>query len=306
MGENLGFLQRLTRLYTFYSPIRRGKYRLADLSLGLAGKLPEQIVCQTLDGRRLRVNFDTHFAQYLYFLGEYEPAVTNILKSLIKPGDICFDVGANIGWYTTLFQTLVGSGEVHAFEPTAETFKVLKENVESNLNSRAVHLNRNALGEVGKEVNIHIFKNKGDGHASIADFGESDYILDPVEMITLNSYIDEKGIENVKFVKVDIEGAELAFLNGATRLFDQDRPPIFEIEMALDTTRGFGYLPNDLIRFIAGRRDYDFWAIDEDEFVLKQIYDFEPADRGANVLCMPTGHFPEIAEKLKLMRLDRK
>ncbi len=52
-------------------------------------------------------------------------------------------------------------------------------------------------------------------------------------------------------------------LKGAREVFKQSRPPILEIEMALETTRGFGYLPDDLIEFISGQRDYDFYRIDE-------------------------------------------
>jgi hypothetical protein len=76
-------------------------------------------------------------------------------------------------------------------------------------------------------------------------------------------------------------------LQGASKLFQQDRLPIFEIEMALATTRGFGYLPNDLIEYIRDKADYDFYAIDETHFSLRQITGFEPDEIGANVLCLP-------------------
>ena len=76
-------------------------------------------------------------------------------------------------------------------------------------------------------------------------------------------------------------------LKGASKLFEQSQLPVIEIEMALDTTRGFNYLPNDLIEFISRQAEYYFFAIDERYFMLRQIKGFGPHERGANVLCLP-------------------
>ncbi len=61
--------------------------------------------------------------------------------------------------------------------------------------------------------------------------------------------------------------------------------------MALGTTKGFGYLPNDLIEYIRSKADYDFFSIDERSRTLRKIEGFQPDDIGANVLCVPTGHY---------------
>ncbi len=210
MKTDLGFIQKLTRLYTFYSPIRKGKYRLASASLRLERELPAEIVAKTADGRSLRVNFDNHVAHLIYFLGEYEPAITNVIRKLVKPGDICFDIGGNIGWFTPLFQTLVGeSGQGHTFEPVPPTFSVPEENVKSNLNSKVVRLNNFALGEKEGEVNLHVFDNLPHGHASMSDFGQTEFKIYKSRVATVNSYLKERKSGDVRFVKVDIVGAEL-------------------------------------------------------------------------------------------------
>ncbi len=301
MKTDLGFIQKLTRLYTFYTPIRKGKYRLALASLGLEKDLPKQVVAKTSDGRTLKVNFNNHFAHFVYFLGEYEPAITNVIKNFVKPGDICFDIGGNIGWYTTLLQTLVGKvGEVHSFEPVPPTFEILEENVKANKNSEVVRLNNLALGEIKGEANLHIF-DEFDAHATMSDFGEKDFTVYPCRVSTINSYLTEHDIKNVKFVKVDIEGAELMMLKGATDFFTQEIPPIFEIEMALDTTKGFGYLPNDIIEFIRKQFDYEFYAINELTFLLEKIEKFNPEDKGANVLCVPKGFYQNELKTLTII-----
>ncbi len=261
---------------------------MSDLAFRLSPALPPEIVVKTTDGRELSIDTTNSSYKYIYFLGDYEPAITNIFKEIVNPGDVCLDIGANMGWYSTLFQKLVGErGEVHAFEPVPNIFAHLTRNVKLNSPPDNVRLNNLALGNEAKAVDLHVFSGLPDGHASISTFDNSDYEVFPSQMMTLDSYLSANKIENVKLVKMDIEGAELMVLEGASKLFEQEQLPILEIEMALATTRGFDYLPNDIIEFIRNKADYNFFAIDENNFLLKQIKGFEPEDIGANVFCFP-------------------
>ncbi len=108
----------------------------------------------------------------------------------------------------------------------------------------------------------------------------------------------------MKFAKVDIEGAELMMLNGAKSLFSQPSPPIFEIEMALNTSKGFGYLPNDILEFINSQRDYEYFAIDEVSGSLNKLTSFDPEEIGANVLCFPVGFYRSIRKDLEIKVKD--
>ena len=288
MKKNLGLLQKLIRSYTFYSPIRKGKYRLVELAANVSGNLPDGIVVKTSDNRELFLDTANGSYKHIYFLGEYEPTITEILKALINPGDICLDIGANIGWFTTLFQKCVGvTGEVHSFEPVPPIFEHLKKNIKLNEPPENVKVNNFALGDEEKDIDLHIFPNLPNGHASISTFDEKDFVVYPSRMLTLDSYLSKHNLDNVKLVKMDIEGAELMMLKGASKLFSQKNLPIFEIEMALATTRGFGYLPNDLIEYIKQQAAYNFFAIDETHSNIRQIEGFALDDIGANVLCLP-------------------
>ncbi len=283
-----GLIHELIRFYTFHSPVKRGRHRLSDLAFRLAPEVPGEIVAKTIDGRELFIETANNSYKYVYFLGEYESAISNIFRRIIEPGDVCLDIGANIGWYTTLFQKLVGAkGRVHAFEPVPHIFERLERNVKLSSPPDNVTLNTLALGNEAKDVDLHVFADVPDGHSSISTFGNSDFQTFTSKMTTLDAYLSEHDINNVGLVKMDVEGAELMALQGASKLFQQDRLPVFEIEMALATTQGFGYLPNDLIQHIKANGDYDFYAIDEKRHALTKIQGFEPDDIGANVLCLP-------------------
>ncbi|MEZ5333259.1 MAG: FkbM family methyltransferase [Thermoanaerobaculia bacterium] len=272
-----------------------------------ATDVPRQVLARTADGRRLLTPLADVWGQFVYFLGEYEPGVTEVVRRVVEPGDVCVDVGANIGWYTTLLQTLVApGGAVHAFEPLPRSFETLRRNVELNESSAAVRLNAVAVGEAEGQADLHVFADLPDSHASVSSLGRSDSISSPVRVTSLDSYLERWGVGEVSFVKMDVEGSELAVLEGAGRLFDQTRPPIVEIEMALATSRHFDHLPNDLIAFMRGRADFEFYSIDEERAVLRPIDGFRDDEVGANVLCVPRGAYRDRLARLRVLRPDRR
>jgi len=203
-------------------------------------------------------------------------------------------VGANFGWYTTVFHKYCGaSGEVHSFEPTPPTFRELEGNYRLMGSPPNVHINNLGLGDRVDELTINLFEGLASGHASMSDQDRTDAISFRCKVVTLDSYLEENDVGEVKFVKVDIEGAEMMFLRGAERLFKQTTPPIFLMEMALQQAKNFGYRPNDLIEFIRDRAEYDFYKVDEPGMRLIRIDGFPPDDIGANVICFPRGAYPD-------------
>lgn len=298
------------RFYTFNTPISKGKYRLYQAALNLCQLPPTHIKTKTSDGRQYLVDLTTGMNETVYFLGEYEPAVTQVVSSVIKSGDVCLDIGANFGWFTILLHRLCSNknqiatktGEVHSFEPMPAVFAILQKNRELAGEPQNIFLNNLALGDENKEVNLYRFTNLPDGFSSLSnEMDRSNFETFPVQMMKLNLYLEEKKIDRVDFVKLDVEGAELLFLEGATNLFLQKIPPLFIIEMALGTTKNFGYLPNALIEFIRQHAQYYFFSLDEVSGVLKEINSFAPNDIGANVLCVPKNCDSQRLEKLKIV-----
>ncbi len=282
----------MVRIYTYNTPIPKGKHRLYLLALSLVGEPPKQLVASAHDGRRFVVDLATGMQTTVYFLGEYEKPVSTIVETLIQDNDckVFLDAGANFGWYTSLFHKYAGGkGEVHAFEPVPSIFENLSRNWELMGCPQNVRINNLALGEAERVLAINLFAGLSSGHASISTQDRNDAIPFECRMVTLDSYIEDNKTEQVDFVKVDIEGAELGFLKGAERLFKQRKQPIWLIEMARNQTQNFGYFPNDLITFMKVRNDYRFYKIDELQESLIEIGGFSKSDIGANVICLPSG-----------------
>ena len=248
----------------------------------------DSLLVPTIDGRSLSVDLTSGMENTVFFHGRYEPVLSEIVMGLVGPGEVCIDVGANFGWYTTLFAKLVGeSGSVHAFEPVPRMFEELKTNRDLLPKNEHVFLNNTALGDKIQAVTINLFIGEATGHASISTMGRNDVESFDCEMITLDSYLQSNSIDNVDFIKLDVEGSELMVLNGAGQAFAQRTPPILLVEMALESTKHFGYLPNDLLVFLKGKADYLFYSVDEVRGRLRLIDSFDPSDIGANVFCLP-------------------
>ena len=290
--KTASLLFKLIRGYTRVSPIRKGKGRLMNLAMQLPVDLPENEVVCLRDGRQLCINLRSCRGMYsgVYFFGEYERAISQIVRQIIHPGDICFDVGANLGWYTTLMSSLCGAkGQVHAFEPVPFIFEQLRKNVALSKCGSTCCLNNVAVGDTKRKASMHVFADLPNGHSSLSTMDRTDFNSVDCGMITLDQYTAERSIGEVNFVKCDIEGAELLALRGATRLFRQKLPPIWIIEMARETLKGFGKIPNDIIAYMKDQAPYKFFAIDEIRGNLNRIDGFAAEDIGANVLCVADG-----------------
>lgn len=280
---------KVVRLYTFNTPIAKGKYRLYQAALSLVKNKPNSAFTRVKDGRKFEVDMTTGMQETLFFIGEYERAISAIAERLISKGNVCIDAGANFGWYTTLMSLKAGrEGEVHSFEPVPTTFALLEKNRKLAFFPDRIFVNNLALGDREDKVSINVFGGQPTGHASLSAKDERSVESFDCKMTTLDVYLEENRVGNVAFVKVDIEGAELMFLQGAERLFAQSVPPVFLMEMALAQSKNFGYLPNDLIEFLRERHAYEFFKVDEVSGKLHPIDGFSPEDIGANVFCVST------------------
>ena len=181
-----------------------------------------------LGGQSMRVNWALHKT---YVFGTYEPGVVQGLEELVQPGWTAVDVGANIGYFTLLMANRVGpQGKVIAFEPLAENFRILKENIQLNDHRNVVAENLALMSRTGRIELRSATPGAITWVASVKIDQNSAVESQSVEAVTLDEYVQRKGIAKVDFLKIDVEGAEASVLEGATSVLDRDKP-ILLIEM---------------------------------------------------------------------------
>jgi FkbM family methyltransferase len=155
-------------------------------------------------------------ASLAYALGLYEPEAMQSIRRLVKAGDCCLDVGANLGYYTISLANWVGpSGLVVAFEPFPGNFAILEKNVHVNQLQNVV-LESSAISDCNDSLQL-IYEGKEQFSAtpSVGGYaveGGRESIQVPTRR--LDDYIKTLGREP-DFIKIDVEGQELAVLEGA-------------------------------------------------------------------------------------------
>ncbi len=130
---------------------------------------------------------------------------------------IIFDVGANIGDYSKAIHSIFGERlQLYCFEPSRETFAILKENVKNHNNIKPYNV---GFGQENKQMVLYSDK-KGSGLASLYDrkleyhgvtMGQQENVI----IRRLDDFCRENNIKHIHFLKMDVEGNELNVLKGA-------------------------------------------------------------------------------------------
>jgi len=145
----------------------------------------------------------------------------NLMLDYLHPGDIFVDVGANVGVYS-LLASVVPDVEVWAFEPSLETWRSARANVTLNDLDNSIHVVRAAVGADEGTVMLTV----GLGSVNHVVPSSDKAAGESVPMVALDSHLLAKDRTKIRVLKIDVEGDELAVLDGARGLIRDSRPLI--------------------------------------------------------------------------------
>lgn len=214
---------------------------------------PRGIISIECPGFRLLVNSkDEGIVPYLLTEGIYDPSLTSLFKTLIRPGMTVFDVGANFGYFTLIAAQCVGNnGRVFAWEPEPDNYNLLVRNIELNrcINVTALPL---ALSDREGQVSLYLDKANLGCHSVSKENVSSPGGFRQVQATTLDRFVDKLGPNNrVDVIKMDVQGAEgLVIAGGDETLRRNDVKMLMEFWPA--GLRKVGTEPAALLRKLQG------------------------------------------------------
>jgi len=192
-----------------------GKLLRAPLRL-----IPRTAVVPILQGALRGKKWTVGSATHGCWLGSYEYEKQKALAREIKSGDIVYDIGANVGFYSLLAGVLVGeNGHVYSFEHLPDNVRELRRHLEMN--------------RIRNCTVIDAAVSSADGEAAFDPSGDrcTGYLADTgrirVRTLALDRLVSSKKIRAPNLMKIDIEGAEYECLAGASELIQEFKPVIF-------------------------------------------------------------------------------
>jgi len=206
-------------------------------------------------GIRFRLDISELVAWFVYW-GFRDPPRQR-LYSLIEKGDVVIDIGANLGDVALHAARRVSTtGRVYAFEPFPANFAKLQVNAALNSFDNLTIENL-GLGSEKQKIEMFVADQLNEGmnrmlpNQSVA----ANLSTTQVDVVRLDDYVHDNGIEKIDLIKIDVEGFEKNVLLGASETLSKHRPRLF-VEAIDDYLRDQGSSTKDVVEYL-GSFGYD-------------------------------------------------
>ena len=233
----------------------------------------------------------------IFFMGVYDRLLTDFIKAHLPEDGVAWDIGAGSGWFALLMASLVGPrGRVDAFEAFPSNYRKLERNLVLNnftwANSKNLAVS-NTTGLMNfvppsDEITHHV------GYLKVC--GGVGYLTPQampgsieVSTITLDEYAERQTMDRLDMMKIDIEGAEHAALQGAARTIHRFRPTI-AVEYNRESARRAGTSIEELDRLLDSYEYDRFTFFGRLERLRLEKWIGRPDNETVfNVYCLPRG-----------------
>lgn len=164
---------------------------------------------------------------------EKEPETCDWLNRVSGEKEVLYDIGANIGAYSLISASL--GSKVYAFEPSPENYATLHENIRINSLNDLVIAMPFVLGSLNKEESFSVSDNTSGATATFIAGNSEKTIKEHLPMVRLDFLIENFGIQKPTIMKIDVDGAEVEVLKGATKTLGNKnlRSVLVEVEADL-------------------------------------------------------------------------
>lgn len=242
----------------FCGIVRFGELRVAERIF--KGCATPQLTRRTLFGSIFVGDVSrSSFQQLLYLQGERTIPERFLLKNLLAPGMHVVDVGANIGYYVSMYEQIIGQpGNITCIEPSPENLKELYANISANGWSN-VTVHECAVGNHTGKVGLRDGVNSG----VVA-------IEEGVFQSTVRP-LDELVSKRCDFLKIDVDGYEWHVLQGARKVIERDRPILF-LEYHPELIGRHGGSIQEVMAFLRGQySDIRFFDSPDERSLISKI-----------------------------------
>jgi FkbM family methyltransferase len=227
----------------------------------------EDIISVDVHGQKMYVN--AAFGITLLSAGTYlsERLMTNLFTTLLVEGMIVVDIGAHVGYYTLLAARAVGDkGTVFCFEPDPSNYALLLKNIEENNYKNVVPVQK-AVTDTTGSIKLFIAKDPS-GHSIWSHNPKQKSII--VDSTTIDDFFAGRDYP-LHIIKIDVEGAEMAVIQGLRNILAKNRQLSIFTELNPRALTRTGFSPIEYLQILINH-GFNINVINE------QKQSLEPAD----------------------------
>ena len=219
-------IQKLLRYYGFSNTVKMIFYRYIGIIKSYFINIEKSRIIMVNGYKLATMPNDKGISSELVMYGIHEPLTTAIISSEIKDGMTCLDIGSNIGYFAFLENKLAGKkGTVIAIEPSPLIFEILKNNVKLQINSN-IKIFSFACGNENREVNFCTSNSSNLSRIENLEISHNDKTINvsKIEMKTIDSFLKNKELDRLDFVRFDTEGFEFKIYQGMQETIKKYKP----------------------------------------------------------------------------------
>lgn len=180
-------------------------------------------IAKTKFGATIECDLRDRIPAFIFHFGHWEPNLTRWISRRLRHGDCFVDVGSNIGYYTLLASSIVGSrGDVVAIEASPTIFAQLTRSIAANHCDNVRPLNVAVAADPGR-VTIFFGPSGNSGATSTLKEWRGGEPEAQVTALPLNQILTSEDMRRTRLIKIDVEGAEAPILRQIAETIDSYR-----------------------------------------------------------------------------------
>jgi len=182
------------------------------------------------------------------FFNVYEKSESKFIKSICFKGMKALDIGANIGYYSTLISQVAGeNGLILALEPDPESYKYLDKTINSFKIKNVLHFPI-AASDIKQKLPLFISKdNRGDNRLY-----QNEQLREQIEVdcLTIDELLEGNNLKTLDFIKIDVQGYEPKVFKGMKKVIKNSEKLILLTEFWPKGIFQSGENPKDFLRML--------------------------------------------------------
>lgn len=197
---------------------------------------------------------------------DYEKGEMDYISNYLKENPCLnvLDIGANVGLFSLELNLINPDICYHLFEPIPTTFDMMKKTAKLNeINTVKFKMNNEGMSD--EKGSFDFYLPGSSEAASLQPIDDQFYLKESDEMgnysgnstikkveckvNTIDNYVKENNVEDIGFIKIDVEGNEKSVLLGAENTLKMYQPLVYCELLRIHASR-FGYHPNEVIDYM--------------------------------------------------------